>query len=227
MVIRTAGIAARRFAFGHPRSRVKRLSGMRIGQYAAALLLALMLPAPAPAATTQKVVLAGGCFWGMQAVFEQLRGVDKVVAGYAGGSKDTAHYEMVSEGNTGHAESVEITFEPSKISFDDLLKVYFTVAHDPTELNRQGPDDGTQYRSEIFYTTTAQRDASGRYIAALTAKHAFPAPIVTKVAPLQGFYPAEDYHQDFVAHNPLNPYVVINDKPKLHNLRAEFPNLVR
>jgi peptide-methionine (S)-S-oxide reductase len=163
----------------------------------------------------------------MQAVFEQLRGVDRVVAGYAGGSKQTAHYDIVSEGNTGHAESVEITYEPSKISFDDLLRVYFTVAHDPTQLDRQGPDDGTQYRSEIFYATTAQRDAAQRYMAQLTAKHVFKAPIVTKLAPLQGFYPAEDYHQDFVAHNPYNPYVLINDKPKLRALRAEFPNLMR
>lgn len=192
-----------------------------------ALLLALAVPGPVWAAPTERVVLAGGCFWGMQAVFEQLRGVDKVVAGYAGGSKDTAHYEMVSEGNTGHAESVEITFEPSKISFDDLLRVYFTVAHDPTQLNRQGPDEGTQYRSEIFYTTAAQRDAGQHYIAQLTAKHTFSSPIVTKVAPLQGFYAAEDYHQDFVAHNPLNAYVLINDRPKLRALRAEFPKLVR
>jgi peptide-methionine (S)-S-oxide reductase len=200
---------------------------MRILKYALALLAALTLPAPALAAPTEKVVLAGGCFWGMQAVFEQLRGVDRVVAGYAGGSKQTAHYDIVSEGNTGHAESVEITFEPSKISFNDLLRVYFTVAHDPTQLNRQGPDVGTQYRSEIFYTTPSQRDAAQRYIAQLTAKHTFSAPIVTKMEPLQGFYRAEDYHQDFVAHNPDNPYVLINDKPKLRALRAEFPNLMR
>jgi peptide-methionine (S)-S-oxide reductase len=200
---------------------------MRILKYALALLAALTLPGPALAAPTERVVLAGGCFWGMQAVFEQLRGVDRVIAGYAGGSKQTAHYDIVSEGNTGHAESVEITYEPSKISFDDLLRVYFTVAHDPTQLNRQGPDEGTQYRSEIFYTSTAQRDAAQRFIAQLSAKHAFKAPIVTKLEPLQGFYRAEDYHQDFVAHNPYNPYVLINDKPKLHALRAEFPNLVR
>jgi peptide-methionine (S)-S-oxide reductase len=200
---------------------------MRILKYALALLAALTLPGPVLAAPTERVVLAGGCFWGMQAVFEQLRGVDRVVAGYAGGSKQTAHYDVVSEGNTGHAESVEITYDPSKISFDDLLHVYFTVAHDPTELNRQGPDEGTQYRSEIFYTTTAQRDASQRYIAQLAAKHVFKAAIVTKLEPLKGFYRAEDYHQDFVAHNPYNPYVLINDKPKLRTLRAEFPNLVR
>lgn len=200
---------------------------MHIVKYALALLAALTLPAPAFAAPTDRVVLAGGCFWGMQAVFEQLRGVDSVVAGYAGGSKETAHYDIVSEGNTGHAESVEITYEPSKISFNDLLRVYFTVAHDPTELNRQGPDEGTQYRSEIFYTSPVQRDAAQRYMAQLTEKHVFKAPIVTKLEPLQGFYRAEDYHQDFVAHNPYNPYVIFNDRPKLHAVRAEFPNLVR
>jgi peptide-methionine (S)-S-oxide reductase len=187
------------------------------------LVMSLLLAA----LMTQHVVLAGGCFWGMQAVFEQLRGVEHVVAGYSGGSKQTAQYETVSQGNTGHAESVDVTYDPSKIAFGDLLAVYFTVAHDPTERDRQGPDEGTQYRSEIFYTTTAQRDQARRYIAGLTARHAFPAPIVTQLAPLQGFYAAEDYHQDFVAHNPLNPYVLVNDKPKLRKLRAEFPNLVK
>ena len=174
-----------------------------------------------------RVVLAGGCFWGMQAVFEPLRGVQKVVAGYAGGNAATAHYEIVSTGTTGHAESVEITYDPSKISFDQLLQVYFSVAHDPTELNRQGPDEGTQYRSEIFFTTNDQRDAAQRYIAQLESSHKFGAPIVTKLAQLQAFYPAENYHQDFVAHNPWNPYVMINDKPKLAALRAKFPALVK
>lgn len=175
----------------------------------------------------QHVVLAGGCFWGMQAVFEQLRGVNRVVAGYAGGSKQTAHYEIVSGGGTGHAESVDVSFDPKKISFNDLLAVYFKVAHDPTELNRQGPDTGTQYRSEIFYTSPQQRDAARRYIAMLTSSHAYSQPIVTQLAPLTGFYPAEAYHQDFVAHNPFNPYVLINDKPKLRNLRAEFSSLLK
>lgn len=177
--------------------------------------------------SSEHAILAGGCFWGMQAVFEQLRGVNNVVAGYAGGSKDTAHYEIVSGGGTGHAESVDVAYDPSKISFRDLLAVYFKVAHDPTELNRQGPDTGTQYRSEIFYTSPQQRDAAQRYIAMLTAKHAYARPIVTQIAPLAGFYPAEAYHQDFVAHNPFNPYVLINDKPKLRNLRAEFPTLLK
>lgn len=174
-----------------------------------------------------RVVFAGGCFWGMQAVFEPLRGVQKVVAGYAGGAAATAHYDMVSTGTTGHAESIEITYDPAQISFKQLLQVYFTVAHDPTELNRQGPDEGTQYRSEIFYTTTQQRDESGRFISDLENRHVFSAPIVTKLAPLQAFYPAEAYHQDFVAHNPWNPYVIINDKPKLAALRSQFPNLLK
>jgi peptide-methionine (S)-S-oxide reductase len=176
---------------------------------------------------TQRVVLAGGCFWGMQAVFEQLRGVTNVVAGYAGGSKDSAHYEIVSTGRTGHAESVEITYDPSKISFKQLLDVYFLVAHDPTELNRQGPDEGPQYRSEIYYTTDPQRAQAQQYIEQLERVHTFPAPVVTKVAALPAFYAAEDYHQDFVEHNPYNPYVLINDKPKLSDLRRRFPDLVK
>lgn len=163
----------------------------------------------------------------MQAVFEPLRGVSSVVAGYAGGNGSTAHYDIVSTGETGHAESVDITYDPSRISFRQLLDVYFLVAHDPTQLNRQGPDDGTQYRSEIFTTTEAQHDEAMRYIARLESAHTFSAPIVTKVAPLQAFYRAEDYHQDFVAHNPDNPYVVINDKPKLARLRERFPQLLK
>lgn len=174
-----------------------------------------------------RVVLAGGCFWGMQAVFEQLRGVTSVVAGYSGGSKNTAHYDLVSTGTTGHAESVEITYDPTRIAFKDILDVYFLVAHDPTQLDRQGPDDGTQYRSEIFYTSAAQRAAAQQYIAQLQHSHVYSAPIVTKLAPLSGFYPAEQYHQDFVAHNPDNPYVVINDKPKLAQLRERFGRLLR
>jgi peptide-methionine (S)-S-oxide reductase len=190
-----------------------------------AAVFAALLGASAP--PTQRVVLAGGCFWGMQAVFEQLRGVTSAVAGYAGGSASTAHYEIVSTGETGHAESVEVTYDPSRISFKQILDVYFLVAHDPTELNRQGPDDGTQYRSEIFYTTEQQRAQAQAYIAQLERKHVFSAPIVTKLAHLQGFYRAEDYHQDFVAKNPDNPYVVVNDKPKLTNLRERFPQLVK
>ncbi len=175
----------------------------------------------------QHVVLAGGCFWGMQAVFKELRGVTKVVAGYSGGSAATAHYDIVSSGTTGHAESVDVTYDPSQISFPQILQVYFRVAHDPTQLDRQGPDQGTQYRSEIFYTTPDQRAQSQAYMTQLERDHAFGAPIVTKLAPFQAFYPAEAYHQDFVAHNPYNPYVFINDRPKLVQLRRDFPQLLR
>lgn len=189
--------------------------------------LALLLPGTASAAPLQHVVLAGGCFWGMQAVFEPLKGVTKVVAGYSGGNALTAHYEIVSTGMTGHAESVEITYDPSKISFKQLLDVYFLVAHDPTELNRQGPDEGTQYRSEIFYTTKTQREEAQAYIKQLASAKTYPAPIVTKVEPLRAFYAAEAYHQDFMAHNPDNPYIIYNDKPKLVALRHRFPQLLR
>jgi peptide-methionine (S)-S-oxide reductase len=196
---------------------------------AIALLFGLCLFAPtaASAAPLQHVVLAGGCFWGMQAVFEPLKGVTKVVAGYSGGSALTAHYDIVSTGMTGHAESVEITYDPAQVSFKQLLDVYFLVAHDPTELNRQGPDDGTQYRSEIFYSTPAQRGEAQAYIKHLASAKVYPAPIVTKLEPLRAFYAAEAYHQDFMAHNPDNPYIVYNDKPKLAALRHRFPQLLR
>jgi peptide-methionine (S)-S-oxide reductase len=192
-----------------------------------ALALAAALLPVASLAQTQQVVLAGGCFWGMQAVFEQLRGVTSVVAGYSGGSSLTAHYELVSTGTTGHAESVEITYDPAKISFDELLDVYFFVAHDPTQLDRQGPDDGNQYRSEIYYTTAEQRSQAIAKIAKLDRAHAFSGPIVTKIAPLQGFYAAESYHQDYALHNPDNPYIVVNDLPKLKALREKYPQLVK
>lgn len=192
------------------------------------LLLALAIGGAAPArAASERVVLAGGCFWGMQLVFESLRGVDRVVAGYAGGNADTAHYETVSTGATGHAESVEISYDPAKISFKELLDVYFLVAHDPTELNRQGPDEGTQYRSEVFYTSSAQRTEALAYIAHLDRERVYSSKIVTLVAPLRGFYPAEAYHQDFAIHNPEDPYIVINDLPKLKKLRAQYPALVK
>ena len=195
-----------------------------------ALLLACLLAVtavPAGAATQQRVVLAGGCFWGMQAVFESLRGVTSAVAGYAGGNAPTAHYEIVSTGTTGHAESVQVTYDPSRITFKQLLDVYFLVAHDPTELDRQGPDEGTQYRSEIFYTTPAQQTDAAAYIAALGRKHVYDAPIVTKVEALRGFYPAEAYHQDFAFHNPDNEYIVVNDLPKLRKLKETYPALVK
>src|SRR3984885_13419746 len=176
---------------------------------------------------SETVVLAGGCFWGVPAVFSEIKGVTSAISGYAGGSKANAHYEIVSTGTTGHAESVQITFDPSQISFGQLLKIYFSVAHDPTELNRQGPDEGTQYRSEIFYTSDEQKKIAEAYIQQLTEAKVFRRPIVTKVAPLQAFYPAEDYHQDFVARNPFQGYVAQNDLPKLANLRKEFPELVK
>lgn len=181
---------------------------------------------PTTQAHAEKVVLAGGCFWGMEAVFESLKGVTSAVAGFSGGSAATAHYEIVSTGMTGHAESVEVTYDPAKISFRQILQVYFLVAHDPTELNRQGPDEGTQYRSEIFYALPAQRDAAVAYMRELETRKVFDHLIVTQLAPLQAFYPAEAYHQHFVARNPDYPYVVVNDLPKLADLHKRFPELV-
>jgi peptide-methionine (S)-S-oxide reductase len=176
---------------------------------------------------SETAVFAGGCFWGVQAVFDAVKGVTSSVSGYAGGSKATAHYDMVGTGTTGHAESVQITFDPSQISFGQLLKIYFSVAHDPTELNRQGPDEGTQYRSEIFYTTDEQKRVAEAYIQQLNAAKVFRKPIVTKVAPLPAFYQAEEYHQNYVARNPHQPYVAYNDIPKLVNLREEFPEYLK
>lgn len=172
-------------------------------------------------------MLSGGCFWGMEAVFDQLKGVTNVVPGYAGGKQSTAHYELVSTGLTGHAESVQITFDPNKISLDQLFAVYFFVAHDPTQLDRQGPDVGTQYRSVIWYENAAQQHEAEAYIKALTDRKAFGAPIVTQVQPLVAFYPAEAYHQHFVARNPDDPYVVYEDLPKLAHLKQQFPQLVK
>ena len=170
-------------------------------------------------------VFSGGCFWGVDAVFKHVRGVSKVVSGYAGGAADTANYETVSTGTTGHAESVQVTYDPSKVSYDDLLKVFFFVAHDPTELDQQGPDSGTQYRSSIFYENGGQKKMADDYIAQLEQKHSFSKPIVTKVVPLAAFYPAEDYRQNYLALHPDKPYIVINDMPKLERLRQDFPGL--
>ena len=183
-------------------------------------------PAPVPKGSAQ-LVLAGGCFWGMEAVFEQLKGVSSVVAGFSGGAASTAHYETVSAGDTGHAESVQITFDPSQISLDQLFEVYFLVAHDPTELNYQGPDQGTQYRSVVFYANDAQKNAALAYINHLQDTKTFSRPIVTQVVPLKGFYPAEQYHQHFVQLHPDYPYVVYNDLPKLKHLREQYPQLVK
>jgi peptide-methionine (S)-S-oxide reductase len=190
-------------------------------------------PAPAtdipPAATKQKVtaVLAGGCFWGVEAVFERLKGVSDVVSGYAGGSRITAQYEIVSSGVTGHAESVKITFDPSQITYGRLLQIYFAVAHDPTTLNRQGPDSGTQYRSAIFYSTDDQKRVAEAYIDQLNKSKVFPRPIVTQVVPLKGFYDAEDYHQHYLDHHPNEPYIVYNDLPKVKHLQEQFPDLLK
>jgi peptide-methionine (S)-S-oxide reductase len=191
------------------------------------------LPEPAvdePLAThagEEHAVLAGGCFWGVQAVFEHVKGVTKVVSGYSGGQSNTAQYETVSTGTTGHAESVEITYDPSQISYGQLLKVYFSVAHDPTELNRQGPDEGTQYRSSIFYSTPDQQRIARAYIDQLSRAKVFSAPIVTKVVSFTGFYPAEDYHQDYFITHPTQPYIVINDRPKVEHLKTEWPALYK
>lgn len=175
----------------------------------------------------QTAVLAGGCFWGMEAVFEHLKGVSDVVSGFAGGDKSTAHYETVSTGTTGHAESVKITYDPSKITFGQLLKVYFSVAHDPTELNRQGPDTGTQYRSAIFYMNDDQKRVAEAYIQQLDNAKVFPRPIVTQVVPFHGFYAAERYHQHFLENNPNNPYIVYNDIPKLLELKKQYPQMCK
>jgi peptide-methionine (S)-S-oxide reductase len=177
------------------------------------------------APTEQTAVFAGGCFWGVDAVFKHVKGVTNVESGYAGGNAATAHYEMVSEGNTGHAESVRVRFDPAKISYRQLLQVFFSVAHNPTELNRQGPDAGSQYRSAIFYTSAEQQKIAQSTMQELAAAHKFSAPIVTQVVPLQQFYPAEDYHQNYLALHPYQPYIVFNDKPKLEQLRRQFPGL--
>ncbi|HEX4169835.1 MAG TPA: peptide-methionine (S)-S-oxide reductase MsrA [Bryobacteraceae bacterium] len=175
----------------------------------------------------QKAVLAGGCFWGMEGLFERINGVKKVVSGFAGGKKSTAHYEEVSTGTTGHAESVEITFDPKQITYGQLLMIYFSVGHDPTELNRQGPDSGSQYRSVIFYTNDQQKKVAEAYIKQLEAAKVFHGPIVTQVVPLQGFYPAEAYHQHFLDNNMTYPYIVYNDLPKLAALKKEYPEFCK
>lgn len=191
------------------------------------------VPVPAPvvdlpkASGEQTAVLAGGCFWCTEAVFEHVKGVKKVISGYAGGTKETAHYEMVGSGKTGHAESIQVTFDPAQISYGTILKVFFAVAHDPTTLNRQGPDWGTQYRSAIFYANEDQKRVAEAYIKQLDEAGAFKKPIVTQVAQLKAFCAAEDYHQDFVAHHPDHPYVVVNSIPKLHKLEKTFPELYR
>jgi len=186
---------------------------------------ALSNAAAAPAGQT--AVFAGGCFWGVDAVFKHVKGVSMVESGYAGGSAATAHYEQVSDGNTGHAESVRVRFDPAQVSYQQLLEVFFSVAHDPTELNRQGPDYGTQYRSAIFYTSAEQQKIALEYIKQLTSARTFSRPIVTQVVPLEQFYPAEDHHQNYLALHPYQPYIIFNDMPKLEQLRKRFPAYYR
>ena len=183
-------------------------------------------PTPTKSAKGEQIaVFAGGCFWGLEAVFEHLKGVSDVTSGYSGGEKKTADYETVSTGTTGHAESVKITFDPAQISYEQLLKVFFAVAHDPTELNRQTPDVGTQYRSAIFYSNEDQKKLAENYIAELTKAKTFSKPIVTQIVALEVFYKAEDYHQDYLAHHPTQGYIVAYDQPKVENLQKQFPEL--
>ena len=189
--------------------------------------LFMTLPASAAGPALQTAVFAGGCFWGVDAVFKHVKGVAQVESGYAGGDAKTAQYERVSEGDTGHAESVRVRFDPQQISYDQLLQVFFKVAHNPTELNRQGPDVGSQYRSAIFYTDAEQQKAAQETIKQLNTSRAYRRPIVTQLAPLQAFYPAEAYHQNYLALNPDQPYIVEHDLPKLAQLQRQFPDLYR
>ncbi|WP_419145812.1 peptide-methionine (S)-S-oxide reductase MsrA [Comamonas testosteroni] len=193
---------------------------------------AVRIPAPAadlPAAgqSPQRAIFAGGCFWGVQGVFQHVKGVQRAVSGYSGGAASNASYELVSRGNTGHTESVEVTFDPSQVSYGALLQIFFSVVHDPTQLNRQGPDTGTQYRSAIFATSPEQLKTAQAYVAQLDAAHLYPKPIVTRLEGKASFYPAELYHQDFMTENPRHPYIVFNDLPKVNNLKRLFPDRYR
>ena len=208
------------------------LAALAMKSYPAAAEGAHALPPPAidappGQATSAVVVLAGGCFWGVQGVFQHVKGVTSAVSGYAGGDKRAASYEIVSSGTTGHAESVQVTYDPRQISYGRLLQIFFSVVHDPTELNRQGPDTGTQYRSAIFPTNTEQAQIAKTYIAQLDQAHAFKKAIVTRIEPDRTFYPAETYHQDFLTRNPTYPYIAINDMPKIEDLKRVLPDLYR
>jgi len=197
-----------------------------IRHYLFTFMLALAVQSSASAAPPeQTAVFAGGCFWGVDAVFKHVKGVSDVVSGYTGGSAGTAYYEQVSAGNTGHAESVRVHFNPEQVSYQQLLQVFFSVAHDPTQLNRQDPDVGSQYRSAIFYTSSEQQKIAQSYIQQLTASRTYSAPIVTQLVPLREFYPAEEYHQNYLALHPYQPYIIFNDMPKLRRLRIKFPEL--
>jgi peptide-methionine (S)-S-oxide reductase len=196
-----------------------------------ALRVSADIPSPPPDTQammkgTQTAVLAGGCFWGMAGVFERLKGVVEVTSGYSGGEKATAHYEMVGSGVTGHAESIQVRYNPAQVSYGTLLKVYFTVAHDPTQLDFQGPDYGTQYRSAIFYASDGQKQVADAYIKALTKARVFTSPIVTQVVPLKAFYAAEDYHQKYLDIHPDSPYIMMYDLPKIASLKKTYPELV-
>ena len=193
---------------------------------------ATVIPAPAHdetagAAHTETAVFAGGCFWGVQGVFQHVRGVKEVMSGYAGGAANTAQYDRVSEGDTGHAESVRITYDPSQVTYGRLLQIFFSVAHNPTELNYQGPDHGTQYRSAVFPTNASQREVVNAYITQLDGAHVYKDKIVTKVEDYKGFYPAEGYHQNYLTEHPESPYIAINDLPKVGALKQMFPNIYR
>ena len=202
------------------------VAGLSMGRAENAVAVpAPLIDAPKVAGAPQTAVLAGGCFWGVQGVFEHLTGVRRVLAGYSGGARTTAHYELVGTGGTGHAESVEIIYDPQLVSYGEILQVFFSVAHDPTQLNRQGPDSGSQYRSVIFYADATQQRIATQYIAQLNKAGVYRAPIATRVDPFQGFFAAEDYHQDFLLHNPGNPYIVFNDLPKIENFHKLLPAL--
>jgi peptide-methionine (S)-S-oxide reductase len=226
----------------HARGAAPRRQLAAVAAIGVAVALCLLFARAAPAATlipaptvdaaprddgSQTAVIAGGCFWGIQAVFQHVKGVTRVLAGYSGGAKGTAAYETVSSGRTGHAESVEIMFDPHQVSYGRILQIYFSVAHDPTELNRQGPDVGTQYRSAIFYANDDQKRVAQAYVAQLTHAGVYSRPIVTKLGPLVAFYPAEAYHQDYAVLHPNNPYIATYDLPKLGELKRLFPNLYR
>jgi len=218
---------------------MKKTFGLHRAAYCTAALLFLLGAAPARAqfpdppvdppagAGPRTAIFAGGCFWGVEAVFERLKGVQEVVSGYSGGEAKTAHYELVGTGRTGHAESVRVIYDSAQVSYGTLLKVFFSVAHDPTQLDYQGPDHGTQYRSAIFYTDDSQRRVAEAYIRALDKAGVYRDKIVTQLSPLKAFYPAEDYHQDYLRHNPRQPYIVMWDLPKIAALEQAYPQLLR